>query len=313
MDSKISQLPSAHKIYDHDLLIAVTGYDIAGSYPDNVKISFDRVRNDIIRLNEMIFITSGLSGYYNSGNNTLAINLNIKPGTGIYFKSDLSWPHLYEIGLLEQIYDSADNYSISTGTTSIDEHLLFPLVFPSSIQSLKYTKWKCEGYYNDISLTTYIPAIEPMSTGPLGQPITWGFVSLSNLSQGYIIPQLFNFSYFLNDNNIKTYSLPIYDYSDNKIVTHHHTTGSKSHSVNNAHFLAFFTMQNIVSGYSSPSGGLGFMLSPPWFEPPTATSNWTGVYYVEENPVIVSTGIPVTGYATNISINGHRFIEIKPV
>lgn len=80
MDSKISQLPTATKVYDGDLLVAVTGYDQVGSYPDNVKISLDRIRYDIIRLDEMIYLLSGFSGYYNSGNNTMTITSHQYPG-----------------------------------------------------------------------------------------------------------------------------------------------------------------------------------------------------------------------------------------
>lgn len=407
MDSKISQLPSAPKIYDHDLLIAVTGYDIAGSYPDNVKVSFDRIRNDIVRLNEMIFLLSGFSGYYNSGNNTITITthqregnlidltydneypyiqnisttginlktenllikeyettwpytgilynsglnaiagnnieiqfsinspansgyggaggkyytgiisttgLNATVGTGLYFKTNPNWPHSYEIGMLSKTYDQYDTYVIPTGTSSMDEHLLFPLVFPSAIQSLNYTKWKCEGYYKNISITTYIPATQPNTTGPTGQPVSWSSYTVGPITQGKIIPALFSFSYLLNDSSIKTYNSPLHEYTDIKIDTNHNNIGSKSHSHENLFFLSFF---NIVSsptvGYSNPSGGVAFLLTEPWFTPPYATLYWSGTYNNSGTPISIGGEAIATGYITNITINGHRFLDIKAV
>lgn len=94
MDSKISQLPSANKIYDGDLLVAVTGYDTEGSYPDNVKINCGLIRRDIVRLNEMIFLLSGFSGYYNSGNNTMTITTHQKEGNLIKLDYETSWPYM---------------------------------------------------------------------------------------------------------------------------------------------------------------------------------------------------------------------------
>lgn len=552
MDSKISQLPSANKIYDHDLLVAVTGYNVEGSYPDNVKISFDRIRKDIVRLHEMIFMLSGFSGYYNTGDNTITITshqvegnlinltygsgypymqsisttglnarngnltridfdglwpysgiisqtginaikgnlidiqfskeslaasgmhnrsgpwysnfnkdtnlgqnyysgiisvtginfltenligididsiwphsgtiystglnavignniditfsqnhpastkygktgakyfsgiisttglnaygtnlikvdfgnnwpysgdisttglnaiagnnieiqfstnsaahsgyggagsnyysgiisttgLNATASTGVYLKTNSSWPYSHEIGILEKIYEISNTYTVPTGSTSLDEYLLFPLVFPSNIKSLTYSKWKCEGYYKNISLTTYIPEIQPTNTGPLGEPVSWSSYSVDHISQGYIIPALFNFTYLLSNNTIKTYNIPNYDYSDVRITTNHNNIGSKSRSIDNAHFLAFFDIQNITSGYSTPSGGLGFILSSPWFEPPVATLNWNGTYYVDGTGYSTSASVNSTGYVTNISITGHRFFEIKAV
>jgi hypothetical protein len=94
MDSKISQLPSANKIYDGDLLVAVTGYDTEGSYPDNVKINCGLIRRDIVRLNEMIFLLSGFSGFYNSGNNTMTITTHQKEGNLIKLDYEPSWPYM---------------------------------------------------------------------------------------------------------------------------------------------------------------------------------------------------------------------------
>jgi hypothetical protein len=79
-DSKISQLESADKIYDHDLMVVVTGYNSPGSYPENKKISLDRIRKDIVRLNEMIFFISGFSGYYNTGENLFYITSHQQAG-----------------------------------------------------------------------------------------------------------------------------------------------------------------------------------------------------------------------------------------
>lgn len=94
MDYKISQLPSAFKVYDHDLLVAVTGYNIQGSYPDNVKISLDQIRKDIIRLNEMIFLLSGFSGYYNSGNNTMTITSHQNAANLIRIDYGTQYPYI---------------------------------------------------------------------------------------------------------------------------------------------------------------------------------------------------------------------------
>jgi hypothetical protein len=94
MDSKISQLPSTNKIYDGDLLVAVTGYDTEGSYPSNVKINCGLIRRDIVRLNEMIFLLSGFSGYYNSGNNTMTITTHQKEGNLIKLDYEPSWPYM---------------------------------------------------------------------------------------------------------------------------------------------------------------------------------------------------------------------------
>lgn len=87
-DSKISQLESAEKIYDHDLMVVVTGYNSPGSYPENRKISVDRIRKDIVRLNEMIFFISGFSGYYNTGENLFYITSHQHAGNLI----KLSYP-----------------------------------------------------------------------------------------------------------------------------------------------------------------------------------------------------------------------------
>lgn len=94
MDSKISQLPTATKVYDGDLLVAVTGYDKEGSYPDNVKISLDRIRYDIVRLDEMIYLLSGFSGYYNSGNNTMTITSHQYPGNLINLDYKETYPYI---------------------------------------------------------------------------------------------------------------------------------------------------------------------------------------------------------------------------
>lgn len=87
-DSKISQLESADKIYDHDLMVVVTGYNTVGSYPENRKISLDRIRKDIIRLDEMLFFISGFSGYYNTGENLFYITSHQQAGNLI----KLSYP-----------------------------------------------------------------------------------------------------------------------------------------------------------------------------------------------------------------------------
>ena len=93
-DYKISQLNFADKIYDHDLMVVVTGYATEGSYPDNCKISLDRIRKDIIRLNEMIFFLSGFSGYYNSGENTYTITSHHRMGNLIELDYDDVTPHM---------------------------------------------------------------------------------------------------------------------------------------------------------------------------------------------------------------------------
>lgn len=106
MDSKISQLPSANKIYDGDLLVAVTGYETEGSYPDNVKINCGLIRRDIIRLNEMIFLLSGFSGYYNSGNNTMTITSHQQEGNRIKLDYEPDWPYMQIISTTGlNIYD----------------------------------------------------------------------------------------------------------------------------------------------------------------------------------------------------------------
>ena len=407
MDSRISQLSSVNKIYDNDLAVVVTGYNQQGAFPDNVKISLKQIRQDIIRLNEMIFLLSGFSGYYNSGNNTITITshqkegnlinltydnnypyvqtisttginlrtenllvrdyeptwpytgvlyntglnaaagnnieiqfstdsvansiyggaggkyltgiisstgLNASVGTGLYFKMNPAWPHQYEIGMLSKVYDAFSVYTVPTGTTSIDEQLLFPLTFPSSIQSLGYTKWKCEGYYKNISITTFIPTIQPTTTGPTGQPVTWNNYAVSDISQGFLIPSLFSFSYLLSDPSTKVYNAPLYDYTDIKIHTNHTTVGQKSHSQDNLFFLSFFDIVfNPSNGYSNPSGGVVFLLTEPWFEPPSALLSWNGTYYQDTSPVSISASIVVTGYVTNIVVDGHRFLEIVPL
>lgn len=407
MDSRISQLSSVNKVYDNDLTVVVTGYNQQGAFPDNVKISLKQIRQDIIRLNEMIFIVSGFSGYYNSGSNTITITthqkqgnlinltydneypymqnisttginlktenllvkeyettwpytgilyntglnaiagnnieiqfstnspansgyggaggkyftgiisttgLNATVGTGLYFKPNADWPHSCEIGMLSKIYDKYNTYTIPTGTSSMDEHLLFPLVFPSAVQSLSYTKWKCEGYYKNISITTFIPATQPNTTGPTGQPVSWSSYTVGSITQGKLIPALFSFSYLLSDPSTKTYNPPLYEYTDIKIDTNHNNIGSKSHSHENLFFLSFFNIASgPTEGYSNPSGGLAFLLTEPWFTPPYATLNWVGTYYDNGNPFSINGNATAIGYITNISINGHRFIEITPL
>jgi len=408
MDSRISQLSPVNKIYDDDLTVIVTGYNQQGAFPDNVKISLKQIRQDIIRLDEMIFIVSGFSGYYNSGSNTITITthqkqgnlinltydneypyrqnisttginlktenllvkeyetiwpytgilyntglnaiagnnieiqfstnspansgyggaggkyftgiisttgLNATVGTGLYFKTNSDWPHSCEIGMLSKIYDKYNTYTIPTGTSSMDEHLLFPLIFPSAIQSLSYTKWKCEGYYNNISITTYIPATQPTITGPTGQPVTWSTYSVGSITQGTLIPSLYSISYELNNLSNKIYSAPLYEYTDVKIHTNHNQIAqSKSHSIDNAFFLSFFNIAlNTLEGYSNPSGGLAFFLTEPWFTPPVAPLLWQGTYQENGNPISITGNIIATGYITNISINGHRFLEVVPL
>lgn len=92
-DSKISQLESANKIYDHDLMVVVTGYSTPGAYPDNCKISADRIRKDIVRLNEMIFFVSGFSGYYNTGENLFYITSHQQAGNLIRLDYPTEFPH----------------------------------------------------------------------------------------------------------------------------------------------------------------------------------------------------------------------------
>jgi len=92
-DSKISQLESADKIYDHDLMVVVTGYNSPGSYPENKKISLDRIRKDIVRLNEMIFFISGFSGYYNTGENLFYITTHQSIGNLIRLDYPEVYPH----------------------------------------------------------------------------------------------------------------------------------------------------------------------------------------------------------------------------
>jgi hypothetical protein len=96
-DSKISQLNSADKIYDHDLMVVVTGYATEGASPDNCKISLDRIRKDVIRLDEMIFFLSGFSGYYNSGENTYTITSHHRMGNLIELDYDDVTPHIQTI------------------------------------------------------------------------------------------------------------------------------------------------------------------------------------------------------------------------
>lgn len=96
-DSKISQLNSADKIYDHDLMVVVTGYATEGSYPDNCKISLDRIRKDVVRLDEMIFFLSGFSGYYNSGENTYTITSHQNVGNLIRLDYDAVSPYIQRI------------------------------------------------------------------------------------------------------------------------------------------------------------------------------------------------------------------------
>ena len=120
-DSKISQLNFADKIYDRDLMVVVTGYGNEGSYPDNCKISLDRIRKDIIRLDEMIFFLSGFSGYYNTEENTFTIT-----------------SHQFAGNLIDLIYDSArPNIQIiaTTGLNTRTENLIardFENVWPYS-------------------------------------------------------------------------------------------------------------------------------------------------------------------------------------
>lgn len=341
MDSKISQLPSADRIYDHDLLIAVTGYNIEGAYPDNVKVSFDRIRNDIVRLDEMIFLLSGFSGYYNSGNNTITITTHQRPGnlisltydnnypyiqnisttglnaiagTGVYLKNHTVWPHVSEIGILDKLYEASNTYTIPITTTSIDESLVFPLTFPSSVQTLNYTKWKCEGYYQNITLTTEIPITQPNITGPTGQAVSWSTYTISSLIEGKLTPSLFNFSYLLSNPNIKQYNTPLYNYTDTKILINHDNLGPKSSTINNLFFLSFFNIaNNLNSSYSRPSGCVAFRTIQPWFLPPSAILFWSGIY--NNNGILNNiTGLAIaTGYITNITISGHRFLEIKPI
>jgi hypothetical protein len=75
-------------------MVVVTGYATEGSYPDNCKISLDRIRKDIIRLNEMIFFLSGFSGYYNSGENTYTITSHHRMGNLIELDYDDVTPHM---------------------------------------------------------------------------------------------------------------------------------------------------------------------------------------------------------------------------
>jgi hypothetical protein len=96
-DSKISQLNFADQIYDHDLMVVVTGYGSEGSYPDNCKISVDRIRKDIIRLDEMIFFLSGFSGYYNTGENTFTITSHHRMGNLIELDYDDVTPYIQTI------------------------------------------------------------------------------------------------------------------------------------------------------------------------------------------------------------------------
>lgn len=101
-DSKISQLNEANRVFDNDLMVVVTGYNIEGSLPDNCKIPLSKIRHDIVRLNEMIFAFSGFSGYYNTVDNTLTITSHHKTENLIRIDYDNVTPYrqiIYNTGL----------------------------------------------------------------------------------------------------------------------------------------------------------------------------------------------------------------------
>lgn len=120
MDSKISQLPAVTAIYDHDLAIVVTGYGVEGAYPDNVKISLSQIRHDIIRLDEMIYLVSGFSGYYNEINNTMTITSHQYPGNLLRLDYGENWPHRQIISItgLNAVAGNHIELQFATGTPS---------------------------------------------------------------------------------------------------------------------------------------------------------------------------------------------------
>lgn len=381
-DAKISELKTVNKLNDNNIFVVVTGYGIQNSYPENVKTTIDRIRKDIVRLNEMIIFVSGYSGYYNSGENIYAITshhqegnlvkldygeeypyiqitsttglnsiagnnieiqfasgsyansiyggagepyysgiisttgLNASAGTGVYLKKLNEWPHTNEINILQKTYERYDgNYSIPTGSSSIDEKLLFPLLFPSGVDSLVYTKWKCDGYYQNITINSVLPLVYPTSNAPNGQSITWNTYSLTNLTQGFLKPKLFMYQKLLSNPSINQYSNPIYDYTDVSIHTNHHTVGSKSHSAENVYFLGFFDKQTSYDPlYSEPSGCVGFRLSTPWYSPPSCTIVHYGTYPTGGYPdAMISESIDVVGYFSSVIVYGHRFLDVSAV
>lgn len=124
MDSKISQLPYATAIYDHDLIIAVTGYGIEGSYPDNIKISLDQIRHDIIRLDEMIYLLSGFSGYYNEQNNTMTITSHQYAGNLMRLDYSEDWPYIQIISTtgLNAVAGNHIEVQFTTGTPASNKY-----------------------------------------------------------------------------------------------------------------------------------------------------------------------------------------------
>jgi len=124
MDSKISQLPYATAIYDHDLIVGVTGYGIEGSYPDNIKISFDQIRHDIIRLDEMIYLLSGFSGYYNEQNNTMTITSHQYAGNLMRLDYSENWPYIQIISTtgLNAVAGNKIELQFNTGTPASNKY-----------------------------------------------------------------------------------------------------------------------------------------------------------------------------------------------
>jgi hypothetical protein len=240
--------------------------------------------------------------------------LNASPGKDIYLKVSNSWPHQNEIGFLENYYESAVPLTVPIEGSSVDEKLMFPLLFPTGINSLVYSKWKCEGYYQNITITTTLPATQPSVSGPNGEPVTWLNYVVTDINQGRLIPSLYNFTYLLSNNTTKNYENPVYTYTDNTIYTQHTSLGTKSHGVDNVHFLAFFNKpEGADNGFSNPSGTVGFRLIAPWYSPATCSLWWNGIYYINNTSYAITASISATGYVNSITINGHRFIEVKPI
>lgn len=383
-DSKISQLESANKIYDHDLMVVVTGYSTPGAYPDNCKITADRIRKDIVRLNEMIFFVSGFSGYYNTGENlfyitshqragnlikldyptefphspqtisTTGLNaimgnnieiqfnpstpaanqygpigspnfsgiisvtgINATAGSGLYFARSNDWPYSNEIGILEKVYDKySTSYQINSSYTMfnyvgtrvpyMDVEFLFPISIPaisSNLSRKNYTKIRCDGFYHQITLTSVLPQTTPSTTGPNGQPVSWQSFTPTNLIQGYAKPRLFGHQ--INNNNFNDY-LPAYDYTKDILYTSHTTANTNVTTHTSVHIHGFFDIPN---GYNY-SGTMGFDSSE--IEPARCTLVWQGQYWDPIQGWSSISGSVVVVSTMTITINGHRFMEIKP-
>lgn len=381
-DAKISELKSVNKLNDNNIIVVVTGYGLQNSYPENVKTTIDRIRKDIVRLNEMIIFVSGYSGYYNSGENIYAVTshhkegnlikldyeeeypyiqitsttglnslagnnieiqftsgsyasnlyggtgppyysgiisttgINARAGTGIYLKTIDQWPYTNEINTLTKTYEKYDtSYVIPTGSSSVDERLMFPALFPSGVDSLEYTKWKCEGYYQNITINSVLPLTYPTGKAPNGETITWNTYSVTDISQGFLKPRLFTYQKSLETPITHEYTDVLYDYTDATIHTNHHTVGTKSHSAENVYFLSFLEKSIAPNPINTqPSGCVGFRLSAPWYSPPSCTLIHFGTYPTGGYPdATISESINVIGYFSSVIVYGHRFLNVAAV